>query len=481
MPLTIKHIRELISRGERGRWLDGRGMSLQISDTGAASWVFRFTAPGGKERFLGIGGPAVAERKFADDVTLEDARERADEARKLLRSGIDPVEARRAARNKSGDNVTFAEAAEAFYERNKVRWSKKQQHQFISSVKAYCKPIAKKPVASIGLADVLGVLRKDNFWEKKNETATRVRQRIEAVIAFATVEGWRPEGIPNTARWSGNLEHALAHPSDIQKEQHFAALPYEQLPGFIIDLRKIDTMEARALELTILTSTRTSEVLKAKRSEFDLGENPIWTIPAARTKTRKELRIPLPPRAVEIVKALISNGSISEYLFPGKKRKKVPRPLSSDSMLKVLKILKRTDAQGRPITVHGTARSSFTDWANDSGKYLPEVIEMAVGHAIKNKTTAAYRRGDAIDLRRVLINDWAAFLNGEKFESGNVVDFNEHAKKRGEKIKHDDEAADADLMIAAYRRWAAANPEEAANELRKVREQREQNDANENA
>ena len=211
--LTTKRVAALISARERGRFLDHKGLSLQISETGAASYVFRFTSAG-RERWAGLGP--------ADEVSLDDARAAAAEFRAKLRRGVDPIEDRRSARD-SATRVTFAEAVAAYHEQHKVRWGKKTSGQFLSSLKDYAAPLSKMPVQSIMKADVLRVLRHDDFWKVKTETATRVRARIEAVIHFATGEGWRPEGLQNPAEWK-LLKHSLPAPADIMTVNNFAAI-----------------------------------------------------------------------------------------------------------------------------------------------------------------------------------------------------------------------------------------------------------------
>jgi integrase len=396
--LTTKRVAALIGARERGRFLDHKGLSLQISETGAASYVFRFTSAG-RERWAGLGP--------ADEVSLDDARAAAAEFRAKLRRGVDPIEDRRSARN-SATRVTFAEAVAAYHEQHKVRWGKKTSGQFLSSLKDYAKPLSKMPVQSIMKADVLRVLRHDDFWKVKTETATRVRARIEAVIHFATGEGWRPEGLQNPAEWK-LLKHSLPAPADIMTVNNFAAIPYKELPAFIAALGAVDTQSARALELTIICATRTSETLHAKFSEINF-EEAVWTLPPERTKTGKQLRIPLCERALTILNAQRASATDrnSEYIFPGRRRSK---PMAADSLLQVLKDMHRTE------TVHGM-RSSFRTYFGEETSFPRELSEISLSHQVGDTTERAYSRGDALEKRRVLIDHWESFLYGRLVEAG---------------------------------------------------------------
>jgi integrase len=412
--LTTKRVAALISARERGRFLDHKGLSLQISETGAASYVFRFTSAG-RERWAGLGP--------ADEVSLDDARAAAAEFRAKLRRGVDPIEDRRSARD-SATRVTFAEAVAAYHEQHKVRWGRKTSGQFLSSMKDYAKPLSKMPVQAIMKADVLRVLRPR--WLDRTETMTRVRSRIEAVLNFATGEGWRPEGLQNPAEWK-LLMHVLPKPAEIPAAavKHFPALPYKELPAFMITLGAINTQPARALELTIICATRTSETLHAKFSEIDF-EEAVWTLPPERTKSGRALRIPLPDRALSILKTQRQRATDrnSEYIFPGRRRSK---PMAADSLLQVLKDMKRTE------TVHGM-RSSFRDYFEEETSFPRELSEMSLSHQVGDATERAYRRGDALEKRRVLMKDWSSYLYGQLVEEGigtNVTKISERKRSTG--------------------------------------------------
>jgi hypothetical protein len=282
--LTVKMIAQLT---EKGRYGDGRGLYLQIvpSKTGKPirSWIFRYQR-GATEKVMGFGP--------LDDVSLEQARELAHRQRELLRKGIDPVTARDTERAEriaqavtdEAKSKTFEDVVRLYYKQHSPKWKNlKHAAQFISTLETYAYPvIGKLRVADVNRDLVLKVLQRDDFWQRKTETALRVRGRIETVLDFARVNGWRGEG-ENPARWSGNLEHALPPPRKIAKVKHHAALPWSELPVFMTELRQREGVAARALEFTILTAARTGEVIGARWNEFDL-DNKTWTIPAGRMK-----------------------------------------------------------------------------------------------------------------------------------------------------------------------------------------------------
>ena len=293
-----------------GRYLDGGGLYLQVTlnpKTGALrrSWVYRFESQG-HERRMGLGS--------LDDVTLQEARERAAAARKLHRDGQDPIEAREAARSakrlESAKATTFDQCASAYISAHRPSWrSAKHLNQWIESLRAYASPvIGPLPVQQVDVALVLKIIQP--IWLSKNETASRVRQRIEAVLDWATASGFRTGD--NPARWKGHLENLLAHTDKIQKVKHLAAMPYSEAGAFITELRARPGLAARALEFTILTATRSNEALGARWSEIDFAAG-VWTIPAERTKGQREHRVPLAPRALEILRGLPRDG---DRVFP---------------------------------------------------------------------------------------------------------------------------------------------------------------------
>lgn len=293
-----------------GRHPDGGGLYLKVSlnpRTGAIrrSWIFRFEHDG-RERFMGLGS--------LNDVTLAEARERATAARKMHRDGQDPIAARESARTaqrlEATRAMTFAQCAEAYIDTHKPAWrSTRHLDQWNESLRLYIAPvIGALPVQQIDVALVMKTLQP--IWRERTVTAARVRQRIEAVLDWATASGFRTGD--NPARWKGHLENLLAHTDKIQKVKHLAAMPYSEAGAFITELRARPGLAARALEFTILTATRSNEALGARWSEIDFAAG-VWTIPAERTKGQREHRVPLAPRALEILRGLPRDG---DRVFP---------------------------------------------------------------------------------------------------------------------------------------------------------------------
>lgn len=367
-----------------GYYADGAGLYLQVSSTGTKSWIFRY-ARAGREREMGLGP--------LHTFTLAQARERATAQRILLADGIDPIEHRRAlldeARAESEKSRTFADCAAAYIKAHRASWkSATHAAQWAYTLEEFTRPFAKLPVQRVDTALVLKAL--EPIWTEKHETARRTRARIEAVLDWATVRGFRKGD--NPARWKGHLQQLLANVKKRALVEHHAALPYQQLPAFIRDLRALPGTSARALEFLILTAARTSEVLKAKPEEID---GTTWTIPAERMKSGREHRVPLSPRALELAKV-----GKSAYLFPGPDD---DAPLSQMALLMLLRRMGRED-----LTVHGF-RSTFRDWTAEQTNYPREVAEMALAHAIGDQTEAAYRRGDLFEKRRKLMQEWARY------------------------------------------------------------------------
>ena len=390
MALTTRQVAKLT---EPGRYGDGGGLYLQVTPTGARSWLLRYER-GGRERALGLGP--------VNDFTLDEARERARKARQLLRDGIDPLDARNEERATyaakhavaAAANVTFRECVEQYYKFHSRKWNNaKHSAQFLSTMKMYAYSVlGKLPVATIDKALVLKAI--EPIWYTKTETASRVRGRIEAVLDFAKTRGYRTGD--NPASWGGNLIHALPARNTIAKVKHHAALPFTGLPDFMTQLATREGIAAGALEFTILNACRTGEVIGSRWSEIDLDAKQ-WTIPAERMKAKKEHRVPLTSRSLEILKALPREG---DFVFPGG-RKGVP--ISNMAMAELLKRMGRLD-----ITVHGF-RSTFRDWAAERTSYPNHVIEMALAHVVGNKVEAAYRRGDLFNKRRRLMTEWATY------------------------------------------------------------------------
>ena len=386
-PLAVKS-------AKAGRHADGGGLHLLVKETGARSWVYRFTLQG-NSRDIGLGTASGLEA-----ITLAAARDKAAALRLKVKTGVDPLaerhrgaaEALAMAQAAQIAGITFKAVAEAYVAANEGSWrNDKHRAQWRSTLASYVYPVmGDLPVADIGTAHVLKIL--EPIWQDKPETASRIRGRIETVLDAAKARGYR-EG-ENPARWRGHIAQILPARSRLTRGHH-KALPYEAVPAFVGALRAREAMAALALEFVILTATRTSEVLKATWDEVDL-DKALWTIPAGRMKAGKEHRVPLSPRAVEILKAVKPVGS--EWLFPSDKGGK----LSGMAMSMLLRRMK-VDA-----TVHGF-RSGFRDWSAECTGYAHEVCEMALAHVIGNKAEAAYRRGDLFEKRRRLMADWASF------------------------------------------------------------------------
>ncbi len=387
---------------KRGYYPDGGNLYLQITEAGVKSWLLRYMV-NGKAKTMGLGAVHA--------VTLAQAREKAADCRKLLNEGIDPIAARDAANAKTQLAATkvrtFQHCATAYMDAHRASW-KNAKHiwQWENTLERFAYPVfGKLPVQDIDIALVMNVL--EPIWATKTETATRLRGRIESILDWATVRGYR-DG-ENPARWRGRLQSLLPAPSKIQKVTHQPALPYIEMGAFMEQLKTQEGLAAQALQLVILTATRTTEAIKARWCEFDLN-NKLWVIPAERIKTGKEHRVPLSEPALKILKTLHA-AKMGEYVFPSKNGK----PLSDMAMLVLLRRMKRDD-----ITVHGF-RSTFRDWCAEQTNYPREVAEAALSHAIADKVEAAYRRSDLFDKRRHLMNEWARYCYQSKAGKGKVL------------------------------------------------------------
>lgn len=398
-PLQVKNAKP-------GRHGDGGGLHLLVKETGARSWVFRFMLRG-KARDLGLGAAVGPEA-----ISLADARDKAAEYRRKVKAGIDPLEEReqeaakalaeRQAAQVAG--ITFKAVAEAYLAANEASWkNEKHRQQWRNTLETYVYPrIGVMPVADIGTKHVLEIL--EPIWHAKPETASRVRGRIETVLDAAKAREYR-QG-ENPARWRGQIAQILPKRARLSRGHH-KAMPYEALPAFVARLRTRQATAALALEFAILTATRTGEVLGATWAEIDLAKA-LWVIPAIRMKAENEHRVPLSPRAVEILATTKALGS--EYAFPSDRGGK----LSSMAMTMLLRRMEATD------TVHGF-RSSFRDWAGECTSFPREVCEMALSHTITNKAEAAYWRRDLFEKRQRLMEAWANYCGTVKQSSGTVT------------------------------------------------------------
>jgi integrase len=385
----------------KGRYGDGGGLWLQVSESGSKSWLFRYMREG-RARQMGLGP--------LHTVSLALARQKAEAARKLVLDGIDPINAKSSRvadeRLRAARVMTFKQCAAAYIAAHEASWrNAKHRQQWSNTLRTYAYPmIGDLPVAAIETNIVLKIL--EPVWQAKPETASRVRMRIEAVLSWATVRGYRSGD--NPARWRGHIDQLLPSRRKIRPVKHHPALPYRDLPAFMTRLRTEAGVAARALEFTILTACRTSEAIGARLAEFDL-ENAIWTVPGERMKAGREHRAALSMRAMEIVRTAMKDDG---FLFPGVSKGK---PLSNGAMLDLLERMGRKD-----LSVHGF-RSTFRDWAAEQTNHPRDVAEMALAHFVGDKTEAAYRRGDLFEKRRRLAEDWALYCESPLHHIADVV------------------------------------------------------------
>lgn len=388
---------------EPGRHADGGGLYATISNDGARRrWVFLFRWQG-KLREMGLGG--------LDAVPLVRARELAALCRLDIAEGRNPLDARRAAQDTDRRAVeaqliatarakTFGEVATDLMAAKSPAWrNSKHRAQWHMTLTVYAGPLRDKPATEITTDDVLAVLQP--IWSTKPETASRTRGRIEAVLDAARARGLTPAHEANPARWRGHLDHLLPKRQKLSRGHH-AALDWNELPAFVRELRQRPGNGARALEWCILNSARLGEALGTRWREID-REAKLWTCPGERMKAGREHRVPLSPSALRLL-ASLPPGTPDELVFPGAKRGK---PLSNMVMAA---LFKRMGHAG--ITSHGF-RSTFRDWAGEATHHPREICEAALAHAIGNAVEQAYRRGDALEKRRALMNDWAAYVEAE--------------------------------------------------------------------
>jgi len=401
--------------GKPGMYADGGGLYLQVTK-GGASWIYRFML-NGRAREMGLG-PLVL-------FGLQEARAKAMDARRLRHQGIDPIEARNAAHMKlwldSAKTMTFNQCADAYIKAYRAGWrNAKHATQWQSTLGTYANPImGMLPVQAIDTALVMKVLEQEvrdepngisaPLWTVKSETASRLRGRIEAILDWAKVRGYR-EG-ENPARWRGHLDKLLPSRTKVRKVQHHAALPYAEMADFVADLRNQEGVAARALEFAILTAARTGEVIGARWGEINWAEK-VWTIQPSRMKSGKEHRVPLSSRALAILEELesLAHGGDGQcaadaFLFPGGK---AGRPLSNMSFLMLLRRMGRNH-----VTAHGF-RSTFRDWAAERTSFPGEVAEMALAHTVRSKVEQAYRRGDLFERRRRMMAAWETFCTSPR-------------------------------------------------------------------
>jgi integrase len=391
--------RAVTTLSKPGRHSDGNGLYLVVDPSGARRWLFMFRWQG-KLKEMGLGGLA--------SVSLADARARADEARRLLSTGVNPIEAKRAAEAERKAAKTFGEFADEMLKSILPGFKNpRHQAQWQRALKHYAEPIRAKHLDQIGTDDILGILQP--LWQTKQETASRVRGRIERVLAAAKAKRLIPSPWENPARWRGHLQELLSQRKKLSRGHH-AAMPYADVPAFIVELRQREATAALALEFGILTASRSNEILGARWDEIDRKAK-VWTVTGLRMKNGKPHRVPLSERALSIVDHM-AVAKVSEFIFPGKKPN---RPLSSMALEMLLRRMK-ADA----YTQHGF-RSSFRDWAGESTAFPREIAEAALSHTIGDEAEQAYRRGDALEKRRKLMDAWARYIGTPKTTTDNVT------------------------------------------------------------
>lgn len=400
-PLAVKNAKP-------GRHADGGGLHLLVKGSGARSWVYRFMLKG-QARDVGLSRcPEAIEilcRSGNDELTLAQARDVAAIYRLKVKAGIDPLaerrrqagEVRAAAQAAEIAGIPFKQFAEDYIDGREHVWrNHKHRQQWRNTLTTYAYPVfGDLPLADIDTPHVLKIL--EPIWKTKTETASRLRGRIETILDAAKVRGHRAG--ENPARWRGHLAEILPARTKLSRGHH-KAMSYESISAFVTQLRDREAVAALALEFAILTAARTGEVIGATWAEVDIART-VWTVPAGRMKAGNEHRVPLSPRAIEILASaqkLSKTGQADAPLFPAAKG----GALSTMAMSMLLRRMK-IDA-----TVHGF-RSAFRDWAAERTGYAHEVCEMALAHVIGNKAEAAYRRGDLFEKRQRLMNDWAAF------------------------------------------------------------------------
>jgi integrase len=378
-----------------GMYPDGGGLYLRVTPEGAKNWVLRYMLDR-RPRWMGLG-PVVL-------YGLQEVRAKALDARRKRHEGMDPIDARRAERARqrldAAKAVSFRQCAEAYMNAHRAGWRNgKHAGQWGATLSTYAYPIiGRLPVQGVDTGLVLKVL--EPLWTTKPETAGRLRGRIESILDYAKVRGYR-EG-ENPARWRGHLDKLLPARSKVRQVEHHAALPYAELPDFLASLRQQEGIAARALEFLILTAARTGEVIAERWSEIDLLDK-TWTVPAARMKAHREHRVPLSARALAILdemRAAREGDTSDAFVFRGGKAGK---PLSNMAFLMLLRRMGRGD-----LTAHGF-RATFKTWASERMSFQNEIVEASLAHVIGGKVEQAYMRGDMFDKRRRLMQQWATF------------------------------------------------------------------------
>jgi integrase len=389
--LRIRKTKPLAGKRTSLKMSDGGGLYLYVAPTGAKNWVLRYVIAG-RESNMGMGS--------YPDTSLADAREMAATYRKIKRDGIDPKKYREQEREKLrsqyASSKSFSEVAAEVIQNRRAGWkNKKHAAQWASTLRTYAFPaIGDMDVDTIEVEHIMSIL--SPIWDIKPETANRVRQRLEVVMDAAITLKYRTAG--NPARWKGHLDNLLPKRDKVRRVVHYPALPFREAPQFMRDLERRTTIGALALQFTILTACRTSEVINAKWEEIDM-DNATWVVPAERMKAGMEHRVPLSPSAVAVLKSIERQG---DFVFNGLR---VNRPISDATMRKLL----QKDMGFGHLVVHGF-RSTFRDWCAEETSHANIVAEMALAHTIKDQAEASYRRGDLFKKRAALMQDWGKYL-----------------------------------------------------------------------
>jgi integrase len=429
LPITAGRNGDARSANAR-RYHDGGGLHLRVArptDPDATEpvvcWVFRYRDVSGRPREMGFG-------RFPD-VSAKRAREKASDARSQLAEGKDPIRERESVRAslalEQSRRMTFQQCTDAFLAEKDSGWSEKHRKQWRTSLDTYVNPvIGSLAVCNIDTQLVVRVLRhpmtvkedceetKVPFWNARPETAGRVRGRIESILEWARVNGHRDGD--NPARWNNQLEHRLPSIAKLKTVEHFPAMPWAELPAFMQDLRKENCVGALALEFTILTAARTDQTLGARWSEIDM-DKALWTIPAERMKWRAQHRVPLTPRAMDVLEAIRELKGRGPFVFPGQNG--IDRSNKAIMMDTVRRRMKRDG-----FDIHGF-RSSFLTWVQDTRKHDVDLADKALAHKEKDKVKAAYARSDMVEQRRGLMAAWADWCTSEP--TGNIVGFHRAA------------------------------------------------------
>jgi integrase len=399
LALTAKRVERLKTPG---RYSDGNGLYLQVTNADNRSWIFRFER-NGHEQTMGLGPTHT--------VSLALAREKAKAARLQLLDGTNPLEARRSMKAQAAATLarskTFFDCAESFFTAHSPTWSIAHAMQWQQSILGrtlrglpcdakhdHCRALRQLAVTDIDTAAVLRII--EPLWLTTPETASRVRGRIENVLAWATVRGYRSG--PNPAQWKNHLDQILPARSKVKKVENFESVPYDQVPAFMAQLATRPGSAARALAFQILTAARPTEAREAPWSEINLTEA-MWIIPAERMKAEREHRVPLAPAVLALLRDLPPHSDPSDFVFPGSQRGK---PMSDSSLGRVMKRMKLS------AVPHGF-RSSFRVWAAERTNFPHAVVEMALAHAIANPTERAYQRSDLLQKRRALAEAWSRY------------------------------------------------------------------------